>query len=71
MEERALWRIFNLPDPRLEDPRLSRDDISYLAEEMLDWHLDPKEISDEAFLKARDRLIQGRIEMEAGGHQAL
>ena len=64
MEERALWRIFNPPDPRLEGPRLSRDDIGYLAEEMLDWGLDPAEISEEAFLKARDRFIQGRIEVE-------
>lgn len=66
MEERALMRILGLAehDPRLEANGITADRISFLGEEMVDWGLDPNEVSEEAFLKARDRFLRGRIELE-------
>jgi hypothetical protein len=34
---------------------------------MLEWGLDPNQVSEEAFLKARDRFLQGRIERDPLG----
>jgi hypothetical protein len=51
-------------DPRLEANGITADRISFLGEKMVDWGLDPNEVSEEAFLKARDRFLRGRIELE-------
>jgi hypothetical protein len=49
-------------DPRVEDPRLTPEDLDLPAEEMLcDFALDPNEISNEAFLAARLLWLRGRI----------
>ena len=42
----------------------SRDCARRRASEMSAWGLDPNRVSEEAYLKARDRSIQGRIEAE-------
>jgi len=62
MEGSAIVRLLDLPDPRLVELGLNRDDVSYLAEEMSSWGLDPNEILEEAYLKARALFLAGRID---------
>lgn len=58
-------------DPRLEDARLSPEDLDVAAEEMLcEFGLDPNEISDEAYLAARLLWLRGRIPRESIRDQA-
>jgi len=64
MEERALVRLLNLPDPRLAKLGIDRADVKYLAEEMIEAGFDPAEVLEEAYLKARDQLLSGRIDPE-------
>lgn len=63
MEERALVRMFNISDPRMQEPGFDPEQVSYLAEEMLDWGINPEEVSEEAYLKARDQFLAGTITM--------
>ena len=49
----------NVPD---QDPRAPQDQINYLAEEMLDWGLDPMVESQEAYIRARAAMWRGEIE---------
>jgi len=64
MEQLALKYMLNLPDKAAEAAGRPPESISYLGEEICDWGLDPNAVSEEAFLKARNLFISGRIESE-------
>jgi hypothetical protein len=65
---RCLRALYDQPgldptlDTRLEDPRLTPEDLDLPAEEMLcEFRLDPNEIGNEAYLAARLLWLRGRI----------